>query len=538
MFESRSIIGAAITTACGIMAFAGPAEAKLAANVGTLIAYERDGDIRVMSDQGAAVFDNALTTTPGVRDGAPSWALPDVNCFKPLGDEENLALGRTLVYESRPAGGDSDIVKARLTGYPPTLVSTENLTEPDAHDEGEPAVGSVFDFADENRTPIAVVVFTRGPVGQRDIWAKFLDGSHETRLTDAPGDEFSPDWSSDGRAVAYETTDAAGTRQVAVVEVGYNSQAEHDSGVVVLTAPRFVTAGTESHGAPSWFGDGVPEPDPNGREPDPGVPVESSRIVHTSTAFGTTYLDFVEASGTTTTGPLFAPASVPAPMVYQLTGDPGGDLDPSWHPHGSRVVFDSDRGQAGNRDIYVVEANGAGVVRLTQDPAADRSPDWELKGGGCLNPQPYSPRPGTQTRTDRRPSPQTQTQQQQTQQQQTTGQSTGPGRTPHTTTSAGAAALRVTGLRVTKAGKGTRRSVVVRFVVNKQARASLRLLNSRRTVARRLGQPLPAGSATIRLNVPRSVHGGRYRLRLTVTAGSTTLAFGRKVRIRSLRARR
>jgi len=351
------------------------------------------------------------------------------------------------------------------------------------------------------------------------------DGSNQTRLTDAPGDESSPDWSSDGTAVVYETTDAGGTRQLAIVAVGYNSEADHGSGFAV-ESPRFITAGTDSHGAPSWRGDGViPAPDPDAQQPEPNAPVETSSIVHTVTAFGTTYLDFIQTHPTkTTTGPLFAPASVPAPLRYQLTGDPGGDLAPNWHPHGDGVVFASDRGQAGNRDIYRIDTDGTNLARLTQDPGADQDPDWESIGSGCLTPEPYAPRPGRQMRGPRPGPPPTGSG------PQTPSGSTPPGK--------GATSLRIANLRVTKGGRGSRRFIVVRFVVNRPARGSLRALRGRRVVARRLNRPLAAGNARIRLNVPRTVRGGRHRLRLTVSSGATTLTFHRNARIRSLRTRR
>ena len=49
--------------------------------------------------------------------------------------------------------------------------------------------------------------------------------------------------------------------------------------------------------------------------------------------------------------------------------DPILDGAPAWSPDGSRIVFHSDR--TGGRDIYVMNADGSGVRRLTDDPASD-----------------------------------------------------------------------------------------------------------------------------------------------------------------------
>ena len=44
----------------------------------------------------------------------------------------------------------------------------------------------------------------------------------------------------------------------------------------------------------------------------------------------------------------------------------------------SRIAFASDRD--GNWEIYVVNADGSGLVRLTNDPAADSTPSWSPDG--------------------------------------------------------------------------------------------------------------------------------------------------------------
>ncbi len=50
----------------------------------------------------------------------------------------------------------------------------------------------------------------------------------------------------------------------------------------------------------------------------------------------------------------------------------------AWSPDGSRIAFDSERD--GNRDIYLTDADGRRVQRLTDDPANDGSPTWSPTG--------------------------------------------------------------------------------------------------------------------------------------------------------------
>lgn len=65
--------------------------------------------------------------------------------------------------------------------------------------------------------------------------------------------------------------------------------------------------------------------------------------------------------------------------VRQLTHDPSyTDAYPRWSPDGRRIAFTSSR--AGEFDLYVMNADGGGVERLTDHPEPDRDPSWAPDG--------------------------------------------------------------------------------------------------------------------------------------------------------------
>ncbi len=64
--------------------------------------------------------------------------------------------------------------------------------------------------------------------------------------------------------------------------------------------------------------------------------------------------------------------------LINLTNHPAHDDSPSWSPDGTRIVFESDRD--GHFEIYVMNADGSGVTNLSNHPAFDQSPRWSPDG--------------------------------------------------------------------------------------------------------------------------------------------------------------
>ena len=64
--------------------------------------------------------------------------------------------------------------------------------------------------------------------------------------------------------------------------------------------------------------------------------------------------------------------------VVRLTRSVESDADPSWSPDGKKISFESQRDL--DYEIYAMDADGENVVRLTQSPGWDSDPSWSPDG--------------------------------------------------------------------------------------------------------------------------------------------------------------
>ncbi len=163
-----------------------------------------------------------------------------------------------------------------------------------------------------------------------DLYVMNADGSNLRQLTRAHGWNATPAWSPDGEHIAF-TSDQDGK----------------DSGIWLIapdgTGPRRLS----DHGArPSWSPDGK------------------------KIAFMANGICVMDADGTN---------------IQHLTHDDEHHARPAWSPDGERIAFMSNR-DGGRPDIdaeyeiYVMDADGTNIQRLTHRPGTDGHPDWSPDG--------------------------------------------------------------------------------------------------------------------------------------------------------------
>jgi Tol biopolymer transport system component len=187
------------------------------------------------------------------------------------------------------------------------------------------------------------IAFSKRDSSGRDIWVMNADGSNQQRLARTDVWEFELDWSPSGKAIAFsDYTSLAPFLGVVSTRAG----TAH-----VLTAKFVYDAAT-----PRWS--------PNAR---------LLAFTRWQTAFHTAEIYLTSAGGDS---------------QVRLTHNGLADGQPTWSPDGKKIAFVRWRGSprfacvgyatvCGPSDIYVMNADGTGVTRLTHTPAAEGNPAWQ-----------------------------------------------------------------------------------------------------------------------------------------------------------------
>ncbi|MFC1506760.1 TolB family protein [Thermoproteota archaeon] len=222
-----------------------------------------------------------------------------------------------------------------------------------------------------------------------DIWVMNADGTGQTQLTFEDDWITDPAWAPDGSKIAFERTPRAG---------GYKN-------IWIMNADG---TGMTQLTSMSEYYDEEPEWSPDGSKI-----VFARESVHT---LADIYVINVDGTGemplTTTqneyeTAPEWSPdgsrityqrsvQSLSGNDIFVMNADGSGqtrltftdgDTHPAWSPDGTKITFQRSNG---NDDIYVMNADGTEATRLTTSDGNDREPDWQPipreMVGGVANP--------------------------------------------------------------------------------------------------------------------------------------------------------
>src|SRR5215211_4417621 len=228
------------------------------------------------------------------------------------------------------------------------------------------------------------------------IWVMDADGSNKRKLPlhSSTGTSFmSPTWSADGTKLAFDINSV----QTGLPDI-YTSDAD-GSDLTNLTKnpdgeefePAFSPNGQQicfSGGADSNNRTGIYVMNSDGSNP---TRLAGSNVDRLEDQYAATGCDW-SPDGTKIAYTYWAPlqpveSSAPENTdVYIMNADGSGkinltkspeveELNPSWSPDGTKIVFQSDRD--GSTEIYKMNADGSNPTRLTDDLGVDGDSDWQ-----------------------------------------------------------------------------------------------------------------------------------------------------------------
>lgn len=247
-------------------------------------------------------------------------------------------------------------------------------------------------------SPYGRVAFESNRLGnQWDIFVMERDGSGQRNLTSNSSSNGRPAWSPDGTKIAFNSNrngamdiyvmNADGTGVIQLTEqsgdnkhpswspdgakLAFQSNRTGNYDIFVMNADGSAETQLTNNPAddtePAWSPiagtSGLPTRLPDPAQVPPVVQGPMGRIAFTLMLDGNNEIFVMNANGT---------------GVVNVTHSPTDDYDPTWSPDGSKLAFTSKRND--NIDIYVVNADGSDLRRLTTDPANDTNADWSPDG--------------------------------------------------------------------------------------------------------------------------------------------------------------
>lgn len=269
-------------------------------------------------------------------------------------------------------------------------------------------------------TPLSgTIAFTSERDGNDEIYVMNADGSHQTRLTNDPASDREPAWSPDGSRIAF-ASNRDGTFQIYLMnadgssltrltndpatddqpawsidgrKIAFTSDRDGSANIYSMNADGSSATRLTAHAAPMEVGFAAWSPDGTRIayvewlcNPPPDGCAGSTEIMN---ADGSGDHGVVAGGGRLAWSPDGARIAFGAGQILVLFLDEPGRIDlidpgiggqhvePAWSPDGTRIAFASTGCYTcSTTDIYVMSADGSGVVRLTDRDARNYAPAW------------------------------------------------------------------------------------------------------------------------------------------------------------------
>jgi TolB protein len=205
---------------------------------------------------------------------------------------------------------------------------------------------------------------------------KLDDGSVERLHPSAETSEFEATFTGDGRFYAFVQSRGNLNLKLVIRDTKQNRDAVFDpgGGFVSLRRPSIAPDGSRViFSLPGNNGQQIESVDSQGQERKalthsalnswPAYAPDGKRIAFASSSDGDFDIYVMNADGSN---------------VQRLTKNPGLDMRPTWSPDGQKIAFTSNRD--GNYEIYVINADGSALRRVTRNTERDDYAAWHPDG--------------------------------------------------------------------------------------------------------------------------------------------------------------
>lgn len=240
------------------------------------------------------------------------------------------------------------------------------------------------------------IAFSSSQTGKYEIWKMNSDGSDRTRLTDLKSTSSMPRWSPDGAKIAFTSQVTVGEgikyAEIFIMNADGSGLQQITDSTTLAGQGQYNTERSYWNSVPTWSPDGSKILFGSNRGGDGITPV-----LYTMNADGSgqaklglfydvdgTQPDWSPATGkivcvrgSIAKGDIWAmDGQSPFPLMTakKLTDNIDNNSCPVWSPDGRQIAFVSDAGS--NKDIYIMNADGSNLRRLTYEKSAEGYPAW------------------------------------------------------------------------------------------------------------------------------------------------------------------
>jgi Tol biopolymer transport system component len=327
--------------------------------------FVRAGALAADMQQGVIVV--ARNPLPLDRDSSGDWSIYATPASR--GAVRVLEVSDQRLTLSAEDGTQFVFDLATRTWAGDQLPATPILLTPTPHPIVAPTVATSITARQAHASAAGRIAFTSRRAGRDAIYVMQADGSEQTLLTNPDLFADYPTWSPDGRQIAYlfaldgaeiYRMDADGSNQVQLTDNEWwkeNLAWSPDGTRIAFNAGYDIyIIDDATSGVINLTQDG---PDGSYKDSLPAWSPTGDAITFTSNRDGQRDIYVMQADGTNQT---------------RLTTDVSDEWEPAWSPDGTRIVFTSNRD--GNPEIYVMQADGTNQTRLTTQAADDTNPAW------------------------------------------------------------------------------------------------------------------------------------------------------------------